>query len=942
MIFLRGAVGMGKTRLLLEVQALAQHQGLQVTQGHGYEDFELPYFPIVEALRTPLQQSDVLHHSAVPIDERHIRQFLRYPSSAASTADADVISRPESYASALLSSICQAIVTLSQHRSMLLILDDLHWADAASVDFIQQLIFTLTDLAAQTRVPFLLIGAYRPEEPAPHLQQMLHSTQHEPICQTLALPGLDETAIRDLLDHLIPAPPAHRLVRTVQALTDGNPLFIKEHVHYLIQNEAISQQGGYMVSTATPAELEMPKQLSGTIGARLQHLTPLCRDLLTLSALLGDYSSPRLLAAVSQLSAEQIHSLLDEATQHHLLSRRHPTVTFAHPMIRQVASHTGGWRHLQQLHLRIANTLERLYLNASTDPDEAQQDEALPSLPETVVQIERRGAALLKVANHLIRAGEAADADRVARYARRAGDYATTQFAWGDAARYYAAALDASTRTASLSLQEHADLHYQAGLACARDQDAGPCLEHFAQAGAVYRALNDPAGVAQALGEHLRASYNLGQIPLGTQADTQPLETALDALGDHQAELKGRLATILAGAYWTARQADRAERIAQQALAIGNALGDDRLRTQASYYLGLVQCQVLHLHQALASWRLALTAAQRLDDVILQGFPLPRLPLVLTVLGRLDEAESLARQALTLTRSTQDWSYHSVALSHLACLALLRGHFEDVGPYTQDTLQMVSRSRYPWGGLRAAFALACSHAQRGDADTAQSVLDRLILSKRIFASPWPIAQLFVRVFRQLLRVQADAAPDEALPSLAAEFNQQASPDTYSLAPYCALVELGDRAGQPDITVQPSRRLAQALERGALFSHGWVFLIPRILGIAATLQQDWPQAEQYFHTAISVAMRSGARPELGRTYLDYARMLAARAQARERPHAIALARQAEHLLQTLGMVSWAQDAQHLRQGLQAIPHSRHAPPMMQPLAHLARQNTRFLG
>jgi hypothetical protein len=90
------------------------------------------------------------------------------------------------------------------------------------------------------------------------------------------------------------------------------------------------------------------------------------------------------------------------------------------------------------------------------------------------------------------------------------------------------------------------------------------------------------------------------------------------------------------------------------------------------------------------------------------------------------------------------------------------------------------------------------------------------------------------------------------------------------------------------------------------------------------------------------MRSGARPELGRTYLDYARMLAARAQAEDRPHAIALARQAAHLLQTLGMVAWAQDAEHLRQGLQAIPHSRHAPYMMQTLAHLSRQKTRFLG
>jgi hypothetical protein len=90
------------------------------------------------------------------------------------------------------------------------------------------------------------------------------------------------------------------------------------------------------------------------------------------------------------------------------------------------------------------------------------------------------------------------------------------------------------------------------------------------------------------------------------------------------------------------------------------------------------------------------------------------------------------------------------------------------------------------------------------------------------------------------------------------------------------------------------------------------------------------------------MRSGARPDLGRTYLDYARMLATRAQAGERPHAIALARQAEHLLQTLGLVSWARGAQHVRQDLQAISHSRYAPYMMQTLAHLARQKTRFLG
>ena len=75
--------------------------------------------------------------------------------------------------------------------------------------------------------------------------------------------------------------------------------------------------------------------------------------------------------------------------------------------------------------------------------------------------------------------------------------------------------------------------------------------------------------------------------------------------------------------------------------------------------------------------------------------------------------------------------------------------------------------------------------------------------------------------------------------------------------------------------QPYDVLLNATHQGAVFSSGWGFLLPRILGIAATLRRDWEAAETHFQTAIETARQAGARLELGQTYRDYAQMLTVR-------------------------------------------------------------------
>jgi class 3 adenylate cyclase len=281
----------------------------------------------------------------------------------------------------------------------------------------------------------------------------------------------------------------------------------------------------------------------------------------------------------------------------------------------------------------------------------------------------------------------------------------------------------------------------------------------------------------------------------------------------------------------------------------------------------------------------------------------------------LDEAEIVALEACALTRKTSDWGDYSVALSHLTSIAVVRGNFDAAESRAHETMLMVYRSRYPWGGFRSLSALACARALRGAWAEAEDALAILVEPGRVFEDAGPIIKVFARVFHQLLRMQSQTV-NEAVEPLAADLMRAVGTDTYSLGPLCALVELGDLIPAPAIAELPYRALSLAAERGVLFSSGWMCLLPRVLGVTATLNHWWDTAQTYFQTAIEVATSVGARPELGRTYLDYARLLVARGTTSDRRQAVELVQQAGPLLLELGMQPFARRAAQLAEALQA--------------------------
>ena len=639
LVLMPGEAGIGKTRLLLEVQAQAMRHGMQVGLGRCYEDLTLPYLPFVGAWRSLMEQvpQDVMR--ALGSDLEVIRRLVPQDATPARAAHPPSAAEADQDTLELFLGISRATIKVAQHCPTFFIVDDLHWADRSSLDLLGHLVFTVADTAGREPVPLLIIATYRPVEPETRVARLIARFERERLCQTLALPGLDESEVRQLIRGLGLVRPSQQLTATVSAATRGNPLFIQEVLHHLVKQDALQRRGGYLVTTTSPADLQLPEHVMGALILRTQGLTKGCRTALKLASFLGESFSLQVLCGLSGKSEEELLDLLEEGIHQRILLSDGLLFQFAHPLIRHVFYADPSAAQRQRIHLQIVQTLQRLYAD-------------------------RLDGHLLDIAHHLVRAGQAADTETVVTYARRAGDQAFGLFAWADAASYYEAALAAAEPSGLLTVRDRAELHYWAGRARHRDQDAGPGLAHYEQAAEAYRQVDDVRGLARVLLEKAEIQYTLASVPLGTLPDMQPLEDILAALGASDPALRGQILAVMAQVYRNARQGDKAEGMAQRALEIGQRLGDQHLSARASSALALAHLNAGRIKEALESYRSAFAYARRTEDLWLQGWPLQRMPLPLIVLGQLDEAEQVALEACTLTRTTHDWGDHSVASSH--------------------------------------------------------------------------------------------------------------------------------------------------------------------------------------------------------------------------------------------------------------------------------------
>lgn len=234
-LLIEGLAGIGKTRFLEEVQKMAEGQGMEVTSGSSDEIMAEPYSAF-SGLFPRLEATEVLETHEVSL----MHQLFGTSVAAASTLTLDA-ETPDHLQT--LMSISGGLLRLADNQPLLVIVENLHAMDPASLELFAHMAFTLVE---QRTAPVLLIGSYRPVATDTAIGRLLTRFQQETITHTMALSGLDEADTRELLQQLGVIRPTGQLVQAIHTATRGIPLFIQEAVHHAQRTGALYTRGGYL------------------------------------------------------------------------------------------------------------------------------------------------------------------------------------------------------------------------------------------------------------------------------------------------------------------------------------------------------------------------------------------------------------------------------------------------------------------------------------------------------------------------------------------------------------------------------------------------------------------------------------------------------------------------------------------------------------------------
>ena len=448
LVLIAGEPGIGKTRLTSEVSAQVAASGATVLAGRCDELVGVPYQPFAEALRWQLALPGGVDRLGSSPGElvRLVPELARIVPDLAPPVDVT----PDAERLVLFQSVHSWLGTCTRDHPVLLVLDDLHWADMGTLLLLRHVV------ANSPVAGLLVVGTYRDTDlDRTHpLSTMLSDFHRRGDVERIALAGLDDREVSDLMSRTA----GHELDESGRALaralhhdTGGNPFFVGEVLRHLAERGSITQEAGRWVAGRLDDGERLPEGIRQVVGRRLSILPEDTQRILSSASVVGARFDLDLLSAVTDVRPDDLLDAIEPAIDAHLvLETGVGRYQFAHALVRSTLHAELSTTRRARLHLAVAEALEKLH-GADLDP------------------------VMSDLAYHWGEVGTATVDNVALHYARRAAELAMDRAAPDEAARWFRVARE---RLDGTDPAMDAELLCQQGTAeawRARSSGAGPC-----------------------------------------------------------------------------------------------------------------------------------------------------------------------------------------------------------------------------------------------------------------------------------------------------------------------------------------------------------------------------------------------------------------------------------------------------------------------------------
>lgn len=836
---LTGEAGIGKTSIASALAVAAEEQGFTVLWGRCPDATGAPAFwPFSQILRDYRSRSRRQGGELARL-ERHLQAPPEHQDAA-----------PEQARFELFERVASALRAAARETPLLLILDDLHWADPSSVKL---LCYVAREIAA-ARVAVL--ATFREAEPSAPLGVTTLLGELSTLGRTVPVRGLERDDVARLLAEQSAGTADPRLVERIHDATQGNPLFVGEVVRLLIAERRLSDAG------SSAASLPIPLGVRAAIARRSEALDTEAREVLAAAAVCGREFSVSVLERAAELPTPRVRAALEAAEGLGLVTpatARPGGFVFVHALMREAlyealpSSGRAAW------HRRVGHALEQAY---ARDP----------------------GPHLAALADHFRAAGDPASLERAVDYAQRAGESAQRLLAYEEAERELTIALqvldDCSGATAErrcailLALAE-------AQRGCGRVE---PMAATFREAIDLARGL-DAVTFAAAV---LRYSGARTEFSFYDASLVALLEEALAKIPDAPATLRARLLARLASALLLCPGTEaRRAALSEEATTMARALGDPSTLASvlAMRMVALSGPDNLQERLALAGETLRL-ANESGDAVAALEAQTSRVHDLLELgdIRAFDLAiDAFAQCAKALKQPIYLW--HLTTWRSMR--ALLEGRLDEAEALTAEALAAGQRAAQTTAMMHYGQQLLALRFEQGRMRELEGLI-RMAAEQAPTVPSWRIELLSMELQNDR-RAEAQAMLD----GLAAHGFRDLPRDTNWLLAMISLAfsitELDDaaRARQLYELLRPYAGRFVASRPAVVFMGCVSYYLARLARCVGLLDL----AAEHFACALREHAQLGARGWVARTQADHAQLLAARGRLEDEALALRLAEEA---------------------------------------------------